>query len=81
VAIQGGTETAQGDVREEQLNFQVKVTKAANETFGTWREGRNDDLVLVIACTAWAAEHAPMGVPGVGVSKSRIRILSHDRPQ
>jgi hypothetical protein len=49
---------------EELLNFQVKITEAANETFGTWREGRHDDLVLAIACAAWAAEHVPMGVLG-----------------
>jgi hypothetical protein len=49
---------------EELLNFQVKVTEAANETFGTWRAGRHDDLVLAIAFAAWAAENAPMGVLG-----------------
>jgi hypothetical protein len=41
------------------------VTEAANETFGTWPEGRHDDLVLAIMIAAWAAEHAPMGVQGV----------------
>jgi hypothetical protein len=49
---------------EELLNFQVKVTESANETFGAWREGRHDDLVLAIACSAWAVEHALLGVLG-----------------
>jgi hypothetical protein len=52
---------------EELLNFQVKVTDAANETFGTWREERHDDLVLAIACAAWAAENAPTGRLGMWV--------------
>jgi hypothetical protein len=46
---------------EELLNFQVKITASANETFGTWREGRHDDLVLAVAVAAWAGESMPMG--------------------
>jgi hypothetical protein len=42
---------------EELLAFQVRVTAAANETFGAWREGRHDDLVLAVAVAAWAGEH------------------------
>jgi hypothetical protein len=49
---------------EELLDFQVKLTEAANETFGTWREGRHDDLVLAIACAAWVAENVPIGALG-----------------
>jgi hypothetical protein len=52
---------------EELLTFQVKVTELANETIGTWREERHDDLVLAIACAAWAAEHVPMGRLGMWV--------------
>ena len=46
-------------VRELQ-NFQVKITAAANETFGAWRDGQHDDLgpgggsglLVVGACAA-----------------------------
>ena len=50
---------------EELRNFQVKITESANETFGSWREGNHDDLVLAIACAAWTAEHAPLGKLGI----------------
>ncbi len=49
----------------ELLNFQVKITPAANETFGAWREGQHDDLVLAMAIAAWQAERCP--VPGNSV--------------
>jgi hypothetical protein len=45
-------------VRELQ-NFQVKITAAANETFGAWREGQHDDLVLAVALACWWAERNP----------------------
>jgi hypothetical protein len=45
-------------VRELQ-QFQVKITAAANETFGVWREGQHDDLVLAVALTCWWAERNP----------------------
>jgi hypothetical protein len=38
-------------VRELQ-QFQVKITAAANETFGVWRDGQHDDLVLAVALAA-----------------------------
>ena len=37
-------------------NFKVKVTAAANETFGAWREGQHDDLVLALAMAVWYSE-------------------------
>jgi len=45
-------------VRELQ-NFQVKITAAANETFGVWRDGQHDDLVLAVALAAWWGERNP----------------------
>jgi hypothetical protein len=43
---------AQTLVRELQ-NFQVKITEAANDTYGAWREGTHDDLVLAVALALW----------------------------
>ena len=49
--------------------FRVKVTDAANETFGAWREGQHDDLVLAVALAAWMGERClpegPVGLPKV----------------
>ena len=45
-------------VRELQ-QFQVKITQAAHETFGVWREGQHDDLVLAVALACWWAERNP----------------------
>ena len=45
-------------VRELQ-QFQVRITAAANETFGVWRDGQHDDLVLAVALACWWSEHAP----------------------
>ncbi len=40
---------------EELVNFQVKITTAANETYGEWRTGKHDDLVLALALALWYA--------------------------
>ncbi len=42
----------------ELLNFKVKITDAGNDTYGAWREGSHDDLVLATALAAWWAERA-----------------------
>jgi Terminase RNaseH-like domain len=44
------------DLIRETLAFQVKITNAANDTYGAWREGTHDDLVLSVALAAWYAE-------------------------
>ena len=46
---------------KELIQFQVKVTAAANETFGNWREGIHDDLVVTVALAAWAGENIGIG--------------------
>ena len=43
----------------ELLAFQVKITAAAHDTYGAWREGTHDDLVLAVALACWHAESRP----------------------
>jgi hypothetical protein len=41
---------------QELLNFRVKVTTSANETFEAGRERDHDDLVLAVATATWVGE-------------------------
>jgi hypothetical protein len=41
---------------QEMLNFRVRVTAAIHETFGAWRHGEHDDLVLAVALACWQGE-------------------------
>jgi hypothetical protein len=42
----------------ELKNFRVRITLAAHETFGAWREREHDDTVLALALACWAGETA-----------------------
>jgi hypothetical protein len=46
---------AQTLARELQ-NFQVKITDAANDTYGAWRENSHDDLVLAVALALYVGK-------------------------
>lgn len=48
---------------QEMINFKVKITTAANDTYGAWREGQHDDLIfaVMLACW-WAARDRPRQV-------------------
>ena len=46
---------------KELQNFKVKITASANETFGAWREGQHDDIVLAVAMAAWLGERTGAG--------------------
>lgn len=41
---------------KELQNFQVRVTKAANEVYGAWRDGTNDDLCFTVMIACWLGE-------------------------
>lgn len=47
---------------EELRAFQVRITAAANETFGA-AAGRHDDLVLALALAVWAGERLTTAFP------------------
>lgn len=40
-------------LQNELALFEVKLTPAAHETFGVWREGAHDDMVLSLAIGLW----------------------------
>lgn len=68
-------------VRELQ-NFQVKITDSAHDTYGAWREGEHDDLVLAVALACWAAKHTDMAFWPITVSHnliagSRVKLKSY----
>jgi hypothetical protein len=52
--IASGLNLAEMLSRELQ-NFTVKITDAANDVYGAWREGTHDDLVLAVALAVWKA--------------------------
>jgi hypothetical protein len=52
--IAAGLELSETLSRELQ-NFTVKITDAANDVYGAWREGTHDDLVLAVALAVWKA--------------------------
>jgi hypothetical protein len=43
---------------QELMGFQRRVTKAGHDSYGQWREGAHDDLVLATALAAWWAMRA-----------------------
>jgi hypothetical protein len=53
---------------QELLNFRVKITASANDTYEAWREGQHDDLVLGLSMACWYAERRN------GKSKTELSI-------
>lgn len=67
------------DLTRELLNFEAKITVTAHDTYGAWREGQHDDLVLSLAILLWYAETSsgPVSAPAA-VGGQRVPI--HLRP-
>jgi hypothetical protein len=43
----------------ELLNIRVKISLAAHDTYGAWREGEHDDLVFAAALACWHGGRTP----------------------
>lgn len=49
---------------EELQDFKVRISeKTGHDSYGAWREGEHDDLILSLACALWAAENQPYPTP------------------
>ena len=44
---------------KELNDFRVKISDAGHDSYGAWREGQHDDLVLAVALACWRAENPP----------------------
>jgi len=62
---------------EELLNFQVKISVTGHDSYGAWREGTHDDLILATSLACWASEKKllPKGLRNPRVRTGR-RALS-----
>lgn len=40
----------------ELMDFRVKISEQGHDSYGAWREGSHDDLVLAVAVAAWYGE-------------------------
>jgi hypothetical protein len=38
---------------QEMLSFQVKISDNAHDSYGAWREGAHDDLLLAVMLACW----------------------------
>ncbi len=50
----------------EMENFSYKISDAGHDSYGAWREGTHDDLVLSVACALWTASK------GIGIGEFRL---------
>ncbi len=61
----------------ELLAFQVKISaETAHDSYGAWREGSHDDLVLAVALALWAGERPEVRgrpfTPSMGGERARL---------
>ena len=71
--IAEGLSEAENLSRELQ-NFTVKITDAANDVYGAWREGTHDDLVLAVALALWSANKPPFRISDR--ARQMLRMIS-----
>jgi hypothetical protein len=50
-----------GVLIEELMNFKVSISAAGSDTYGSWREGAHDDMVLAVALALWRARGGSAG--------------------
>ena len=64
---------------EEMTNFQVKISLAGHDSYGAWREGTHDDLLLAVAMACWVAEKGwlPKGLRWPKIKTGRRPIYAH----
>ena len=55
----------------ELTNFRYTLSAAGHDSYGAWRDGEHDDLVLAVALAVWVCECAPM---------ARTEIVSLHQP-
>lgn len=54
---------------DELLKFESRISEEGDDTYGVWREGAHDDLVLALACQLWHSEKG-------GLAKVSFKSLS-----
>ncbi len=51
-------------LQNELLNFKVRINiQTAHDSYGTWREGEHDDIVIAVALTCWWCDQMPKPLP------------------
>jgi hypothetical protein len=48
-------------LRDELINFRMKISPQGKTSYEAWREGEHDDLVLALAIACWYAHHTGGG--------------------
>jgi len=63
---------------QELQSFKVKIdARTSHDSYGSWREGEHDDLILATAIALWYAEYRT--TPQIGICRLISSGLSHRR--